>query len=211
MAEDKRKRGCLVFIYKAALEAFALYEILFVLFLCMGYLISVNGAVSLRVMGTEKLMDLSILSSIVESPNFPPQDPWLAGYAINYYYLGYVCIALLAVISGVSVGIAFNLGLITIFSLTAISVVGLLEAMIHAMGDIVSRNRIVVKCLAGFFGVVMVLLIGNQAGALQVIFKSPGIIALDDRQMVQAVVQKMNHNEAIMIEPKIETHANDFG
>lgn len=37
---------------------------------------------------TEKLMDLGIMQSILRSEYMPPQDMWLAGENLNYYYVG---------------------------------------------------------------------------------------------------------------------------
>jgi len=54
-------------------------------------------------------MELAFINSILKSPGFPPQDPWLSGFAISYYYFGYVIIAMLIRITGVTSGVGFNL------------------------------------------------------------------------------------------------------
>jgi uncharacterized membrane protein len=33
---------------------------------------------------TEKPMELAFINSILKSPSFPPNDPWLSGYSISY-------------------------------------------------------------------------------------------------------------------------------
>ena len=33
---------------------------------------------------TEKPMDLLFLNSMLHSPDFPPNDPWLSGFAVSY-------------------------------------------------------------------------------------------------------------------------------
>ena len=40
--------------------------------------------------GGEKWMEMAFINAILHSPTFPPHDPWLSGYAISYYYFGYV-------------------------------------------------------------------------------------------------------------------------
>ena len=50
---------------------------------------------------TEKPMELAFLNGILRSETFPPLDPWLSGYAISYYYFGYVQIAFFAQLTSV--------------------------------------------------------------------------------------------------------------
>lgn len=59
---------------------------------------------------TEEPMDLMFLNSIWSSPTYPPQDAWLAGYAISYYYLGYWLLATLARLANTPPSIAYNVG-----------------------------------------------------------------------------------------------------
>ncbi|MCY4093462.1 MAG: DUF2298 domain-containing protein [Caldilineaceae bacterium] len=59
---------------------------------------------------TEQPMDLMFMSGIWSSPTYPPRDPWLAGYAISYYYFGYWMITALARLAGQPPEIAYNVG-----------------------------------------------------------------------------------------------------
>lgn len=70
--------------------------------------------------GTEKPMELAFLNAILRSPTFPPHDPWLSGYAISYYYFGYVLAAMLGRLAGTTGGVTFNLALSLVFALTAL-------------------------------------------------------------------------------------------
>ena len=45
--------------------------------------------------GTEKPMEMAFINAILRSPTFPPNDPWLSGYSISYYYFGFVLAAML--------------------------------------------------------------------------------------------------------------------
>jgi len=96
-----------------------------VLFLVAFAAWAVVRAANPEAVGTEKPMELAFINAILRSPNFPPHDPWLSGYAISYYYFGYVIIAMLAKFTGTAGGIAFNLGISLIFALSACGAFGL--------------------------------------------------------------------------------------
>ena len=98
-------------------------EILF--FAAFAFLAFVRSA-NPELTSTEKPMELAFINGILRSPVFPPQDPWLSGYAISYYYFGYVMTAMLARISVVNSSTAHNLMTALIFALGAIGSYGIL-------------------------------------------------------------------------------------
>jgi len=49
--------------------------------------------------GGESSWRVMYLNSIGRSDYFPPNDAWLSGYGISYYYFGYVMIAMLTRLS----------------------------------------------------------------------------------------------------------------
>jgi YYY domain-containing protein len=76
--------------------------------------------------GGEKTMELAFINAILRSPTFPPHDPWLSGYAISYYYFGYVMTAMLAKATGTLGSVAHNLMSALVFSLSFIGAYGVL-------------------------------------------------------------------------------------
>ena len=54
---------------------------------------SVFRAYNPDIAGTEKPMEFAFINGVLGSRFFPPQDPWLSGYGISYYYFGYVMLA----------------------------------------------------------------------------------------------------------------------
>src|SRR6266481_894204 len=73
----------------------------------------------------EMFMDEGFLAPIMRSPHFPPNDMWLSGYAINYYYYAHFTIATLAKLLGQSPSIAFNTGICIFFGLCAVNLFGI--------------------------------------------------------------------------------------
>jgi YYY domain-containing protein len=107
-------------------------EIIFILsFFTWIFLRSTNPEIA----GTEKPMELAFINAILHSPTFPPHDPWLSGYAISYYYFGYVLVAMIARLAGTSGGISFNIAISLIFSLGALASYGLIYNLYRIRSD----------------------------------------------------------------------------
>lgn len=74
--------------------------------------------------GTEKPMEYMFINAILRSPSFPPNDAWLSGHAISYYYFGYILTAALVNVTGTLSSIAFNLMISLVFALTCTGAYG---------------------------------------------------------------------------------------
>jgi YYY domain-containing protein len=104
-------------------------EVLFLLcFAGMAFVRAGNPEIA----GTEKPMEMAFINAILHSPTFPPHDPWLSGFAISYYYFGYVMTAMLAETTGVLGSVAFNLMLALVFALAAVGAYGLMYDLLAA-------------------------------------------------------------------------------
>ncbi|MCX6067144.1 MAG: DUF2298 domain-containing protein [Chloroflexi bacterium] len=118
--------------------------------------------------GTEKPMEIAFINAILRSPSFPPHDPWLSGYAISYYYFGYVLAAMLAMFTFTSGGVAFNLMLALIFAMSVIGSYGLLHNLLVAYwGSAQQAARQMHALLGAIFAPLFLVIIGNVEGFLE--------------------------------------------
>ncbi len=123
-----------------------------------------------EIAGTEKPMELAFLNGVRNSETFPPRDPWLAGYAISYYYFGYVIIAMLAKLSGVATSIAFNLGIALLFALTLLGSYGVIYNLLAARQTAAREGAHQPSLVAGaLLGPLFVGLLGNLEGFLELV------------------------------------------
>ncbi len=123
---------------------------------------------------TEKPMELAFINAILRSPAFPPMDPWLSGYAISYYYFGYVIVAILIRVTGVTSSIGFNLSSALWFALTSLAAYGVVFDLIatwkHADGG--KYKNLVKTRLGAFFAPLFVLLISCFEGVLEFLYSN---------------------------------------
>jgi YYY domain-containing protein len=59
----------------------------------------------------EKFTDMAILTACRQSEHFPPEDAWLAGEPVNYYYFGHCWWALWTRALGIPANVGYNLAL----------------------------------------------------------------------------------------------------
>jgi len=150
-------------------------EIVFFVFFALW---AVVRAANPEITGTEKPMELAFINSILKSSTFPPADPWLSGYAISYYYFGYVVIAMLIRLTGVLSGVGYNLTAACWFGLTATSAFGLVFDLIafwkhgkesNAAGSVISEASKKIGRIAGILGSFFILIVSNLEGLLEVL------------------------------------------
>jgi YYY domain-containing protein len=155
---------------RVILTAEAIFAVAFVLW-------ALVRAANPQIIYTEKPMEMAFLNSIVRSPTFPPQDPWLSGFSISYYYFGYVMVSMLVRLTGTVTTVAFNVAIALWFALTAQAAFGILYNLLtfyFKRKPEVSNVRS--RALGwAFLAPVFILLIGNMSGILDVMH-SKGIL-----------------------------------
>ena len=126
-----------------------------------------------EIAGTEKPMEIGFLNAILRSETFPPHDPWLSGFAISYYYFGYLMMAVLTKLSGVPSNIAFNLAIALLFAWTMTGAFSLVYNLVKGSGEAEEDPSVPATPLSpifhGVLGAVLVAVIGNLEGFLEVL------------------------------------------
>ncbi len=112
---------------------------------------------------TEKPMDFMFLNAASRSRYYPPDDAWLSGFHVSYYYFGYVIQAMLGKLAGVQTSVAFNLGIASTVALSATAAFGLGYNLIALAGR-ASRN---LALAGGVAAVALFAVIGNLEGVLE--------------------------------------------
>lgn len=111
----------------------------------------------------EKPSDLMMLASAMRAEHMPPDDAWLAGEPVNYYYLGFAIWAAIAKMIGTTPAIAFNLALASTFAMAFVVTTGLAGNVIARFSS--ERLARVGGVIAGLF----VLVLGNPRATLDVL------------------------------------------
>ncbi len=131
------------------------------LFLAAFIAMALVRAFNPEIIGTEKPMELAFINAILGSESLPPRDPWLSGYAISYYYFGYLLVGMLAKLAGTLGSVAFNLAVSLTFALAAVGSYGVLYNLLALRKDR-QRSALIPSLLAPFF----TLIVSNWEGFL---------------------------------------------
>jgi len=164
---EHRVSGILSWL-KANLQVIVTVEVLFLIaFAFLAFLRAGNPELD----GTERPMELMFINSILRSPTFPPHDSWLSGYAISYYYFGYLMTAMLAKLTGLIGSMAHNLMTALIFALAAIGAYGILYNLLSAANEKAKIANRLSNIVFSFLAPIFLLVIGNIEGFLEVLHR----------------------------------------
>ena len=111
---------------------------------------------------TEKPMDFGFMNAVLQSRFFPPEDPWLSGNPISYYYFGHFMMAFLAQLTGVASSVGYNLGVSLVPALVAAGAFGLVYNLVRLSGGSLRAGIVF-----GAVGPALILLAGNLEGAME--------------------------------------------
>ena len=150
-------RECLVFV-RARWRLLLAFEAMFCLALVIGTFVRAHNA---DILGQEKFMDFALMNAFLSASDLPAEDPWLAGFGVPYYHLGYLILGLPGRISGTPGPVTYNLAVAFVFACAfsgaATIVYGLLAPLRPGLSRAVDWGALVFAILGG----VMVAVLGN--------------------------------------------------
>ncbi|MFN3705976.1 MAG: DUF2298 domain-containing protein [Thermoflexales bacterium] len=141
-------------------------ELVFLLFYIAGVLLRAYQP-DIVPAGGEKFMESMMIHAVLRSHRFPPNDAWLAGQSLSYYYFGYVLISMLTHLSGAQPSVAFNLSSASFIGLTACGA----WSLGYALGSKVSSPGVSRGgAIAGTVSLAALMLAGNFGAVLGVLY-----------------------------------------
>ena len=111
---------------------------------------------------TEKPMDFGFMNAVLQSRFFPPEDPWLSGNSISYYYFGHFMMAFLAQLTGVASSVGYNMSVSLVPALVAMGAFGLVYNLVRLSGGSLRAGLVF-----GAAGPVLILVAGNLEGIME--------------------------------------------
>ena len=154
-----KKRAELRAFIRAERRTLILAEAIFLVFL-VGW--AVFRAYDPAIDHTEQPMDFAFLNASIESSMGQPEDPWLRGEPISYYYFGYWMMGGVSELSGVPSNFSYNLSLALIPAMAAMGVFGLVVAMVRS-----ERARWGYAAAGGIVAGIVLGVAGNLEGVLE--------------------------------------------
>ncbi len=157
----RRYRSEIVSFYKREQSALIIMEVVFITVFSIWVLLKIYDP---GINHTEQPMDFAFLNASASSQHFPPQDPWLAGESVSYYYLGYLIFGGVSRLADVSTSVGYNLALATVAGMAATVIFGLAYNMVRLAG-----GRLGSALVTGSAALLLLLGIANLVSGLELV------------------------------------------
>jgi len=161
----QRRDEILAFLHEKWPLLLVIEGLFIVAFIAAAYLRSFTPEIS----GTEKPMDFAFLNASTISEHFAPNDPWLSGHTISYYYGGYFLVAMTGKLANVSTSVGYNLGLAMIAALAVVGAFGLVYNLValHEERTKKKANLFGAPLVFGIAAAVLLTVMANLEGLLE--------------------------------------------
>ncbi len=133
-----------------------------VIFLVLFIVWAVYRAYDPSITHTEKPMDFALLNASTMTYFGPPEDPWLSGESVSYYYFGHWMMGATTKLTGISTSISYNLALALIPALAGVGVFGLVYNLVRS-----ETHRLRYAIIGGITASVLLTLVANLEGVLE--------------------------------------------
>lgn len=144
--------------------------------------------------GGERPMDFSYFNAVLKSTTFPPYDPWFGGGYINYYYYGFVLVAMPVKLLGIVPTIAYNFILPTLFATTALCAFSIGWNLVEGSRSKVESSEpstFSLPFVAGLLAALLMVALGNL-GTIRMLYQGFERMAAPGGIIVNAnVVQRL--------------------
>ena len=111
---------------------------------------------------TEQPMDFAFFNASIQSQSGVPEDPWLRGESISYYYFGYWMMGVISELTNIPSNISYNLSLALIPALAAAGMFGLVYNIVRS-----EATRLRYAIIAGVAAGVLLGIVSNLEGVLE--------------------------------------------
>ena len=111
---------------------------------------------------TEQPMDFMFLNSTARSMLGTPEDSWLRGAGVSYYYFGYWNFALLTKVTGIVSSVTYNLSLALVPAMAAMGMYGLVSNLVRA-----DQGKVKAAVLTGIAAALLLVFLANLEGVLE--------------------------------------------
>ena len=145
----RRYRSEIVSFYRREQSTLIIMEAVFIIVFSIWVLLKIYDP---SINHTEQPMDFAFLNAAASSQHFPPQDPWLAGESVSYYYLGYLIFGGISRLAEVPTSVGYNLALATVAGMAATVIFGLAYNMVRLAG-----GRLVSALITGSAAIFLLL------------------------------------------------------
>jgi len=153
---------------RAELDAYLRRQWRYILFAEVLFAVTFATAAVLRsyvpdIASGEKPMNFAFLNALLRADSFPPQDPWLSGHTLSYYYFGHLMVASLTKVTGVEPGIAFNLGGVLLVALAVVNVFAVVYNLV------LGKGRVGRALVFGLVAVALLAVLSNLEGLFELL------------------------------------------
>ena len=111
---------------------------------------------------TEQPMDFAFLNASIRTYLGTPEDPWLRGESISYYYFGYWIMGALSKLTAIPSNFSYNLSLALVPAMAALGIFGLVYNMVRA-----DSKRLRHALVAGAAAALLLTVAANLEGVLE--------------------------------------------